>query len=153
VFGFTGAKVYDSDVTRPTGAIKVAWEQARKRTQLHCTECAEGRLEQATSGYVCNACGWQTTELPPGLTAVRIHDLRHTAVSRMFAAKIPMPMIARIVGWSAGTMAKMAARYGQLSLDEMREAMSAVGRPQDEISSGYPKKSPKSGDSEAGAIQ
>jgi hypothetical protein len=35
-------------------------------------------------------------------------------------------MIARIVGWSAGTMAKMAARCGHFGLDEMRDAISPM---------------------------
>jgi integrase len=109
VFGFTGATIYDSDPTKPTGAIKVAWEHARKRA---------------------------------GLESVRIHDLRHTGVSRMIAARIPLPIIAKIVGWSPGTLAKMAARYGHFSVEEMRTALESIRR--EEISAGYPKKSPKS---------
>ena len=34
VFGFTAATTYDTDPTRPTGAVKVAWEHARKRAGL-----------------------------------------------------------------------------------------------------------------------
>jgi len=46
----------------------------------------------------------------------------------------------------------MAARYGHFSIEEMRSAMESIGQPE-EISEGYPKKSPKSDDSEAGRIQ
>ena len=120
VFGFTGATIYDSDPTKPTGAIKVAWEHARRRA---------------------------------GLETVRIHDLRHTGVSRMIAARIPLPVIARIVGWSAGTLAKMAARYGHFSIEEMRSALEWVRGGPEEISAGYPKKSPKSDGEEKVNIQ
>jgi integrase len=65
IFGFTRGAVYDSDATRPTGGIKVAWGQARKRA----------RLEN-----------------------VRIHDLRHTEVSRMITAGTPLPIIGKITG-------------------------------------------------------
>jgi integrase len=96
VFGFTAAKVYETDPTRPTGAVKVAWEHARKRA---------------------------------GLESVRLHDLRHTGVSRMINARIPLPIIAKIVGWAPGTLAKMAARYGHFSVEEMRTALESVSRP------------------------
>jgi hypothetical protein len=47
----------------------------------------------------------------------------------MIAAKVPLPIIAKIVGWSAGTMVKMAARYGHLTLDEMRSAVECISQP------------------------
>ena len=43
VFGFTAAKVYETDPRRATGSIKVAWEQARYRTRRHCPQCKAGR--------------------------------------------------------------------------------------------------------------
>jgi integrase len=132
IFGFTAATTYDTDPTRPTGAVKVAWEQARMRTRLHCPQCKSGRLAEAgkpATGYECAACHWKTAELPPGLTSIRLHDLRHTGVSRMINGRIPLPIIAKIVGWSAGTLAKMAARYGHFSIEEMRSALDSIGRP------------------------
>jgi hypothetical protein len=71
----------------------------------------------------------------------------------MINARIPLPIIAKIVGWSAGTLAKMAARYGHFSLEEMRSAMDLIARPPAEISEGYPQTSPKSEGSEEGRIQ
>jgi integrase len=153
VFGFTGATVYDTDPTRPTGAIKIAWEQARKRTQRHCPKCREGRLVDApanTKGYICGTCGVVLPHLPHGLTSIRIHDLRHTAVSRMIAARSPLPIIGKIAGWSASTLAKMMARYGHFTVEEMRSALNS--KP-DEILSGYPKNSPKSDDADSERIQ
>jgi hypothetical protein len=71
----------------------------------------------------------------------------------MIAARIPLPIIAKIVGWSAGTLAKMSARYGHFSVEEMRLAMESIGRAPEELPAGYPKKSPKSADPEEGRIQ
>lgn len=61
--------------------------------------------------------------------AIAIGDLRHTAVSRMFNARVPIAQIARIVGWSPATMVRMAARYGHFSLDELRGAVESISTP------------------------
>lgn len=155
VFGFTAAKVYSVDPTAPTGSIKTAWKFARKRTRYVCPRCTRGRLADATKpapGFVCTECEWRTAELPAGLIAFRLHDCRHTGVSRMIAARVPLPIIAKIVGWSAGTLAKMAARYGHFSMEEMRAALeSATKATQPEPE--YPKNPPKLGESAGGPIQ
>jgi integrase len=133
------AKVYDTDPTKPVGNIKEAWESAKRRTRGHCPNCRMGRLhdrDKPATGYVCNACRFETAGLPLGLIGVRFHDLRHTAVSRMIAARVPLPIVAKIVGWSAGTMAKMAARYGHFGIEELRSAVESIGRA--EIEPGSP---------------
>jgi integrase len=71
----------------------------------------------------------------------RMHDLRHTAVTRMIKAGIPIPIIAQLVGWSTSTMVAMTARYGHYSMDTLRMAVEA-------ISSGSLVISPVSGDPE-----
>jgi hypothetical protein len=53
-------------------------------------------------------------------------DLRHTAVSGMLNAGVPMAKVAKIVGWSTATMVRMAARYGHFTLDELRGAMESI---------------------------
>jgi hypothetical protein len=58
--------------------------------------------------------------------ACRFHDLRHTAVSRMLSAGIPIAKVAKIVGWSTSTMVLMAARYGHFSLNELRGAVESI---------------------------
>jgi hypothetical protein len=78
------------------------------------------------------------TSMPAGLTAFRFHDLRHSAVSRMIAARVPIPMIAKIVGWSSSTMAKMAARYGHFGIEELRSAVESISTVQPEIAAVYP---------------
>lgn len=125
-FGFQAPVVFDSDPTRPIGSIKESWEHARERTRYHCPQCADGRLRQQDTDYVCAACGWMTEKLPQGLSAIRIHDLRHSAASRMIAAGVPLPIVAKILGWSAGTTVHMAQRYGHFSIAEMRNAVESI---------------------------
>lgn len=143
-FGFTGAVVYETNPLLPIGDVKEAWESAKKRTRRHCPACKSGSLGERPKpgkGYICDVCRGEMEELPPGLTSVRFHDLRHTAVSRMIAAGIPLPIIAKIVGWSAGTMAKMAARYGHFGIEELRGAVEAISTAK--IEAGSPQFSPQ----------
>ncbi len=145
-FGGT-VQVYDYDPDKPVGTIQSAWESAKKRTQRHCPSCKDGMLidrEKPSSGYGCHICDFQTPNLPPGLSAVRFHDLRHSAVSRMISARVPIPIIAKIVGWSPSTMAKMAARYGHFGIDELRSAVESISSsPRMEIAADYPRNPPQ----------
>jgi len=128
-FGFVGSLVYDTDPREPIGDVKEAWEGAKKRTRRHCQKCKTGILadrEKPEMGYACVECKFETQELPADLMGVRFHDLRHSAVSRMIAARVPLPIIAKIVGWAPGTMAKMAARYGHFGIEELRGAVEAI---------------------------
>lgn len=43
---------------------------------------------------------------------------------------MPLPKIAKIVGWSPSTMVKMAARYGHFNTDELRGAVESISRPE-----------------------
>jgi integrase len=125
------AKVYETEPTRPVGDIKEAWESAKNRTRRHCPQCRTGTLTErpgAVGRFVCVECRAEFSELPAGLCSVRFHDLRHTAVSRMVAARVPLPIIAKIVGWSAGTMAKMAERYGHFGVEDLRSAVESITR-------------------------
>jgi integrase len=72
----------------------------------------------------------------------RTHDLRHTAISRMLDAGVPIAKVAKIVGWSPSTMVKMAARYGHFSTDELRGAMETISRSDAHISIESPVFSP-----------
>jgi integrase len=129
-FGFTGGAVaYETNPSEPIGDIKEAWEAAKKRTRRHCPQCKTGVLAdnlKPKAGYTCVECHFEIADLPPGLVAVRFHDLRHSAVSRMIEAGIPLPKIAKIVGWAPSTMVKMAARYGHFSLDTLRDAVESI---------------------------
>jgi integrase len=72
---------------------------------------------------------WECARKRAGLPHFRIHDLRHTRASRLIAAGVPLPVIAKLLGWSAGTMARMAFKYGHYNLEQMRAAMESVNRP------------------------
>jgi transposase-like protein len=107
---------------------KEAWEGAKKRTQRHCPYCEGGTLANNPKPeveFTCANCQATLKELPPGVQC-RMHDLRHTFVSRCLDAGVSIAKVARIVGWSAGTMAKMAVRYGHFRLDNLRSAMETV---------------------------
>jgi integrase len=58
---------------------------------------------------------------------MRFHDLRHTAVTRMLRAGIPLTTVAAIVGWSPSTMYLMAKRYAHILQPEMRKAVAVLG--------------------------
>jgi hypothetical protein len=106
------AKVYATDPTNSTGDLVEAWKVAKRRTQRHCPACEGGKLQEkpeGEKGFVCESCKLGLDELTAGLSGVNFHDLRHPAVSRMIAARVPLPIIAKIVGWATGAMAKMAA--------------------------------------------
>jgi len=63
----------------------------------------------------------------------------------MIAARIPIPIIAKVVGWSPSTMAKMAARYGHFGVEELRSAVESISSPATpEIPAGYPQNPPQS---------
>jgi integrase len=95
------------------------------------------------SGDVFGACAYATDPTKPmgsvkeaweaakGRAGVkcRFHDLRHTAVSRMRDAGVRIAKVAKIVGWSAATMVRMAARYGHFALEDLRSAVESISRP------------------------
>lgn len=68
---------------------------------------------------------WTTARKRAGVT-VRFHDLRHTAVTRMFEAELPLPTIAKCMGWSASTMVQMSKRYHHLSEKKAKAAFAAL---------------------------
>lgn len=155
-FGFTAGVIVSTDPSQAVGSIQSGWQHAKKRTRRHCPSCKSGTLvdqQKPATGYLCVDCHFTTAELPVGLANLRLHDLRHSAVSRMIAAAIPLPIIAKIVGWSASTMAKMSARYGHFGIEDLREAVEAISRPlKQEIEQGYPQNPPQSHPSGEGRI-
>jgi integrase len=126
-------KAYHVDPSKPIGSIKEAWEAAKVRAAriLKCeTEQAKAAEEESETAK----------QIAP--LACRFHDLRHTAVSRMLNAGIPIAKVAKIVGWSPATMVRMAARYGHFSLNELREAVESIS--QSGVKAGSPVFSPVS---------
>lgn len=58
--------------------------------------------------------------------SVRFHDLRHTAVTRMLEAGVPLTTVAAIVGWSPSTMYLMSRFYAHIGNHAMRKAVDAL---------------------------
>ena len=108
---------YNTDPNKPMGSWKTAWQHARKNAGITLAANLEN-----------------TDDIPP--LACRFHDCRHTAVSRMLDAGVPLAKVAKIVGWSPATMVRMAARYGHFALEELRGAVESISR------SGIPTGSP-----------
>ena len=109
-------KAYHVDPSKPIGDIKEAWEAAR----LRAARILKGKKGETDA----NTETKPKEEIAP--LACRFHDLRHTAVSRMLNAGIPIAKVAKIVGWSPATMVRMAARYGHFSLNELRDAVESI---------------------------
>lgn len=119
-------KAYHVDPSKPIGSIKEAWEAAR----LRAARILKGETEETES----------KEKIAP--LACRFHDLRHTAVSRMLNAGIPIAKVAKILGWSASTMVLMAKRYGHFSLNDLRDAVESISG--SKIDAGSPVFSPVS---------
>jgi integrase len=85
---------------------------------------------------------WEFAKKRAGVEC-RFHDLKHTAVSRMVEAGVPLTKIAKIVGWSDSTMVRMAKRYSHFTLEELRPAMETTTAAGADFS-GYPQFSPQS---------
>jgi integrase len=101
--GTIGA-VYETDPTQPMGSNVKAWNGARKRAAI--------LLNPGVAD-------------PPPLT-LRVHDLRHTAFTRMRNNGVPIEKAARVLGWSPSMMVRMAAIYGHFTLDDLRESVDAI---------------------------
>jgi integrase len=126
-------KAYHVDPTKPIGSIKEAWEAARLRAAriLAKKDEEEDETDEAET---------QAEKIKP--LSCRFHDLRHTAVSRMLNAGVPIAKVAKIVGWSPSTMVLMAKRYGHFSLNDLRSAVESISG--GEIDAGSLVKSPVS---------
>jgi integrase len=111
--GISKAKMFWNP-EKPVGEVKEAWEGAKERAG------------KALRG----------DKAPP--LVCRFHDLRHTAVSRMVEAGVPLTVVAKIVGWSASTLAKMVLRYSHFQVDTLRDSMEKIVSQ----SQRYPLKSP-----------
>lgn len=103
----TGASPYTTYPNIPVVTVDRAWRTARLKA------------------------GWILAGRPESMEGVeplecRFHDLRHTAVTRMINAGIPIPIIAQLVGWSTSTMIAMASRYGHHSQEALRTAVESI---------------------------
>jgi integrase len=68
---------------------------------------------------------WESVKARSGVEC-RFHDLRHSACTRLVERGVPLPVIASLLGWSAGTTVRMARRYGHITADAQRQAVTAL---------------------------
>lgn len=120
-------KAYQTDPIAPIVDVKEAWEAAKLRTAKILKGITDEDAETKEQHSE------KQEQIKP--LACRFHDLRHTAVSRMLDAGVPIAKVAKIVGWSPATMVRMAARYGHFALDELRSAVNAISRTETEAGS------------------
>ena len=77
--------------------------------------------------------------------ACRIHDLRHTAATRMFEAGYELRQVSSIMGWSASQEVRMARIYSHFCTEKNRAAVEAIDlRAAESPEVGGPPKSPTS---------
>jgi integrase len=105
-----GASPYTTYPSIPVTSIERAWKTAKEKAAW----ILAGRPD-TIEGITRFEC--------------RFHDLRHTAVTRMIKAGIPIPIIAQLVGWSPSTMVTMAARYGHYNMEALRSAVESISDP------------------------
>jgi integrase len=84
------------------------------RPHVHSTDPTKpmGTLKEA----------WESAKAVAGVTC-RFHDLRHSACTKLVERGVPLPVIASLLGWSAGTTVRMARRYGHITADAQKNAV------------------------------
>lgn len=70
---------------------------------------------------------WESAKTRSGVRC-RFHDLRHSACTRLVESGVPLPVIASLLGWSAGTTVRMARRYGHITVESQRRAVAQLMR-------------------------
>ena len=104
----SGTPVYSTTPSKPMGSNKGAWKEAKK-----------------VAGWILAGRPEDRDGCPP--LACRIHDLRHTASSRMQADVVPLNQIAQLMGWSPSQTVLMARRYGHFNVHQLRDAAESMG--------------------------
>ena len=80
---------------------------------------------------------WQRAKKRSGVRC-RLHDLRHTACTRMLEAGVPLTVVGSILGWSGSTMVLMAKRYGHIGPQAKHDAVAVLDRPRQAEQLGEP---------------
>lgn len=88
-------------------------------------EDLEAKLERFPKAKEVEDGGAKNVQsLPPGMTDVRIHDLRHSFASMGASGGLSLPMIGKLLGH---TQAATTERYAHLAADPVRAANEAIG--------------------------
>ena len=102
----------------------------RREAQLHLNAYAD--VSWASTRH--SRQSWHNGVLPE-----KEHLSRHRRVAvgllrlailhyRIIDAGVPLPKVAKIVGWAPATMVRMAARYGHFNLESLRDAVATINR-------------------------
>ncbi len=68
---------------------------------------------------------WTTARTTAGVTC-RMHDLRHTCITRLLERGVPLSVVASLMGWSPATTTRMAKRYAHFGDATHRQAMESL---------------------------
>jgi integrase len=69
---------------------------------------------------------WRRACNEANLVGLRLHDLRHTAATKLLEQGTPYAVVAHILGWSASTAIRMAKRYGHTRPEVQRQALDEI---------------------------
>jgi len=120
----------------PQTTVKKTWHRVRERATVAMWATKTGTLigrlvgKLTTDGKlpsyddVVAAANLEQVTPPPGITDVRVHDLRHTYASILASSGFSLPIIGALLGH---TQAQTTARYAHLFDDPLREATARVG--------------------------
>ena len=107
---------------RPIANWRTAWR--RVTALIECLACGQTQ----NPGVVCvNAeCKADLREVESPLAALRFHDLRHTATTKLLENGVPFAVVAQIMGWAASTAMRMLKRYGHIRPEVQRRALDGI---------------------------
>jgi integrase len=97
--------------------LKARKEQSRSEFVIH-----QKRDPSKTVAPSARDINWARTRLRAGVTG-RFHDLRHTAITRMLRAKMPINWVSKQVGSSVRTISKV---YDKMQIHEVPQIADAV---------------------------
>jgi integrase len=107
-------------------AVQIAGRRARKTLSTTCSPSRSNRGEYNPNKPMTNSGikkPWESLREAAGLKWLRIHDLRHSAITRMAEAGVPMLVIMSIAGHVSQ---RMLQHYTTISEMSKRQALRAA---------------------------
>jgi site-specific recombinase XerD len=109
------------DVARPISNWRTAW--GNLTCTIECMAC--GRAQPPAMKCRNEECQLDLRGVESPIAALRFHDLRHTATTKMLENGVPYATVA-LLGWSATTAVRMAKRYGHIRPEAQRRALEVI---------------------------
>ena len=100
----------------------------RKPTDYVFPACENGRID-VMRPVTHWRTAWNSACELAGLSGLRYHDLRHSAVTKLLENGVPIERVAQILGWSASTCIRMMKRYGHIRVESLRGALESINTP------------------------